>query len=103
MGGRNKLGWKNSTHIEENRGIGGGPSNQITSSSTVENERAPREPGTKTKKTGMSQTFIWVDILLMPTVGTELRRSTSLEASMFLRRLCGILGCSVTSLALMPA
>jgi len=37
MGGRNTLGWKNSTHIKENGDIRGGPSNQNTSSSTVKN------------------------------------------------------------------
>lgn len=37
VGVKNKLGWVNSTHIKENGGIGGGSSNQNTSSSTVKN------------------------------------------------------------------
>lgn len=59
------------------------------------------EKQAETERPGMSQRLIWADILLISTEGSELKH--------LLKHLClstdsvETLGCSITSLALMPA
>lgn len=92
MGGRNKWGGRTPHTERRMEGLEVAPAIKLHCKAQSKTKGHLENQAQRLKKQEWVKRLIWVDILLMSTVGTGLRRSTTLEAPMSLHRVCGDTG-----------